>query len=439
MKKTYLIILLTVLSVTFSNASNGMSQLEANVDDVSFINAPLTVPSAQQYDFSVNYVASAQRDVYVTIYRPDWSWVASSKVTVAQGQGDLNFILNLSEPLAAGSGYHWKCSIRPFNTGWEQEISNETINNVIVEAPATDEISFLGAPRSVIRKTLYPLVVQYDAKSKRDLYVQLYDANWNWLGSKKKTVNAGSGIEVLILDLEDAPAAGTDYKWRCDIRPHNASWQQTIDSQIIESISITGQGMDKINFSTMSESVASSQNYTIDVVYSATERREVYVNFYAPDWTWLGVSSKVIVETGSGNLSVPVNLSQAPQVGSGYHWKCEMRPLSGGWQNATSNDYSDQAITSPASLRVITSPSPATDYINFSIEGEQHGYVIIYDQRGRIVERRELDTFVDGNTQVSWDLNTAPVTIMNGIYMYKIISASGLNKSGRLLISGRGI
>lgn len=240
MKRTYPIALLIFLHTAFS--SMAVNRIHLNTDEpsdkVSFKTAPLTVPSAQQYTLEVNYTASDQRDVYVILYKQDWTWVSSSKVTVKKGQGALSFVLKLSSPLPAGTGYHWKCSIRPFKADWESELDKEEINNVTVEAPASDEIVFLGAPRSVIQSKSYPLVVKYAANVKRDIYVHLFAANWVWLGSQKKTVEAGSGTATLSIDLDKTPVPSSEYIWKCEIRPFDATWEEEIQSQIISNISI---------------------------------------------------------------------------------------------------------------------------------------------------------------------------------------------------------
>jgi len=107
----------------------------------------------------------------------------------------------------------------------------------LVDAPCSDAISF-DPPTSVPSQDSYTLDVTYTACQSRDIVVEFWDNGW--LGADKITVPAGvNQTASLTINLNNAPAPGSNYIWKTSIRPVGTTWQDNIDTDQQPNVTVT--------------------------------------------------------------------------------------------------------------------------------------------------------------------------------------------------------
>ncbi|NLR93346.1 carbohydrate-binding protein [Flammeovirga agarivorans] len=119
------------------------------------------------------------------------------------------------------------------------------ISSVILEVSKYDQdivenesISVVNPPSSIMSDTKVDVQLSYTANTTRDIVTEFWSST-SWLGQKVQTVNAGSGITTLSIDLGTAPAVGSGYVIKASIRPVSSNWTQNIDTDQINNISVT--------------------------------------------------------------------------------------------------------------------------------------------------------------------------------------------------------
>lgn len=106
---------------------------------------------------------------------------------------------------------------------------------------------------------------------------------------------------------------------------------------------------DDVAFDNLSNSIKSESSYTVNVKYTATEARDIWICLFDNTGTWTvypGGESHARVEAGSGVVPVTINLASAPTPAANYVFKCDIRPVDGDWTSALDNEIvSDITIT----------------------------------------------------------------------------------------------
>ncbi|MEO0796085.1 MAG: hypothetical protein AAFX93_13025 [Verrucomicrobiota bacterium] len=186
-------------------------------------------------------------------------------------------------------------------------------------------------PSSVSSKTAYTVTLGYTANQPRDLVVAFYD-NGTWIAAGRTTVSSGTGTTDVTINLPSAPAVGSGYEWRSAIREVGQGWQTNKDtcSEVFTVAGGTTPGSDTVSCAELPVAVASQTNYAVSVPYTATESRDIVVEFWDSSWLSQG---KTTVSAGSGTATVNITLPSAPPEGSNYLFKVGIRPLGGDWQS----------------------------------------------------------------------------------------------------------
>lgn len=211
---------------------------------------------------------------------------------------------------------------------------------------ANDQIVFTNPATTITSQTSYDFEVQYSTDTNRDIVVQFWSAT-EWLGQKRVTVESGSDTITITVDLPTATSPGTGYVYKADIRPVGTNWQEAIDTDQVDNVTVTNQIFeDKVSFSNTPTSIAQATSYSFDINYEASTSRDIIVEFWSSTG-WIAQQNEQVAE-GSGIKTITVYLPNLPQPGSGYTYKVHIRPLNTSWQDAIDRDQlNDVTVTSP--------------------------------------------------------------------------------------------
>ncbi|GAA4279036.1 RICIN domain-containing protein [Aquimarina mytili] len=130
----------------------------------------------------------------------------------------------------------------------------------------------------------------------------------------------------------------------------NSSDERNRMGTIIKNISdnIGEEIIDNVSFNNPSNSIIPQNSYIFAIDYTAATDREIVVEFWASD-RWLGENVER-VSKGSGTQSITVNLSNPPEVGSGYFYKAYIRPVGTTWREALyRTEFTDVIVTNALS------------------------------------------------------------------------------------------
>ncbi len=205
---------------------------------IAFNNAPTTITPQSNYTFNVDYQASTDREIVIEFWSAT-NWIAQQKVTVAKGQGTKSITVNLPSPPVPGSGYIYKAHIRPVGTTWREALDRDQIDNVTVESEVIleDKVAFKNAPTTINPANAYTYDMEYSASTDREIVVSFWKNN-TWVASKVERVSKGTGIKSITVNLPSSPTPGNNYSYKSHIRPVGTSWQQALDNDQINNVSV---------------------------------------------------------------------------------------------------------------------------------------------------------------------------------------------------------
>ncbi|KAA1244055.1 RICIN domain-containing protein [Aquimarina sp. RZ0] len=137
------------------------------------------------------------------------------------------------------TGVNWPITSGPSGTcyGLPGENCNGTTNPPTGE---NDEVAFRNAPSSINPKISYTFQVAYEASINREIVVEFWSST-GWLSSKKETVSAGSGIKSITVTLPSVPELGTGYVLKTHIRPVGGTWNDALNRDQVNDITIEAQ------------------------------------------------------------------------------------------------------------------------------------------------------------------------------------------------------
>lgn len=101
----------------------------------------------------------------------------------------------------------------------------------------TDEVAFLNAPTTVQSQTSYTFDLAYTASTDRELVAEFWSPT-AWIASQIETVPAGESVKTVTVNLPDAPEAGNGYVYKAQIRPLGSTWQDAIDTDQVNNVTI---------------------------------------------------------------------------------------------------------------------------------------------------------------------------------------------------------
>ena len=276
-------------------------------------------------------------------------------------------------------------------------IAEGTCNEIIA---FTQNITTIPSINSIL------VDLTYTVGQSRDLVLVLLDGNGAWVGNSVVTVDAGTGVQRMVINLSNPPTVGPSYRLDAYIRPVGGDFTTNVKSTTVNiSVVASGEkdcagevdgfallddcgvcsggttgievkntecGEELIAFTTQYHSIETSMAFDIEVNYVAANQRDVVVLLNAPDGTWLGNAIKT-VEAGSGTIQLTINLNEAPAPGLDYKFGATIREKGTGWPGNI--NYSSQFVELTGvvtDLNTITSehltvyPNPTTGELHLN-------------------------------------------------------------------------
>ncbi|WP_147404097.1 RICIN domain-containing protein [Aquimarina sp. AD1] len=224
------------------NGCYGLPGEDCNVsttpDEVTFVNPATTIQPQTSYDFKVNYSASTNREIVVEFWSST-GWLGQQMVAVNAGTGTTNVTVDLASAPTPGTGYIYKAHIRPVGTTWQEAIDRDQVENVTVANQTfADKVSFSNAPTTIVQATSYSFDINYEASATRDIIVEFWSST-GWIAQQNEQVAKGIGTKTITVNLPNLPSPGSGYVYKVHIRPLNTSWQDAIDRDQVNNVTVS--------------------------------------------------------------------------------------------------------------------------------------------------------------------------------------------------------
>ncbi len=210
---------------------------EEITEEVAFNNASSNIEPSNTYTFNIDYIAATDREIVVEFWAPD-RWLGENVAQVSKGTGTKSITVNLANPPVVGSGYFYKAYIRPVGTTWQEAIHRVEFTSVTVADAVNDEIAFSSPPSIIEPQNSYSFEIDYSATIDREIVVEFWAPD-RWLGESVERVSAGTGVQVVTVNLVNSPQPGSGYFYKAYIRPVGTTWQEAI--QRVEFTGVTVQ------------------------------------------------------------------------------------------------------------------------------------------------------------------------------------------------------
>lgn len=275
-----------------------------------------------------------------------------------------------------------------------------------IVVPANESVSFLDLPPAFSTGSLIiPFKVKYTANETRDINVVLKTPEDQFVQNKTITVQQGSGVKELSIELDEAVEPANGYKVNLALRPEGGDWTTNIDSQDVTVNFIDGAVLptaDKVAYvNAPKEFTTDDLTLPVSVTYQATQERDINVEIKDPNDKYI-TNSKVKVQAGYGETIVSVALASKLSVGKNYKMILSIRPVGGDWTTnidrkdnpfeikKVDDNNSGTAVKTVQSEKVILYPNPTTGQISFTNEGDINLVTVLNIQGQMLMQKAAI-------------------------------------------------
>ncbi|TSE06472.1 MULTISPECIES: T9SS type A sorting domain-containing protein [Aquimarina] len=209
-------------------------------DSIIFPEIIKTLPIADRYSINVKYEATVDREIVAEFWSPKGQLASSKRLIVPAGFGSKSIMLRLKSPTVPGDQYSLKAYIRPIGSNGEKVLDTAQIDNIIISEVIEydDLVSFKDAPTAIPSTTSYTFNLDYEASTDREIVVEFWSST-NWMGQQKGIVPMGRGVKSITVNLASPPVPGSGYIFKTHIRPLGTNWQEAIDADQINNVTVT--------------------------------------------------------------------------------------------------------------------------------------------------------------------------------------------------------
>ncbi len=211
----------------------------------------------------------------------------------------------------------------------------------------------------------------------------------------------------------------------------NLTWSGSVVRTFLKSYDY-GTLKDGINFVNSPNLTTSKSNYSVQVNYTVTQKRDLVISFC--DSVNNVLQTKTVQIEAGEVVEVPVTLNTLPEVGKKYAWRAELRPLGG---NAASN------LASQTNAMVLILNQDPIVFLESESYNAMSGV-----QKEPCIESGQNVSYIDANDWLSYTSITIPtagkyrvyfrVSSMNSTGVISLEKDAGLTKLGTFTVPNTG-
>ncbi|NJN26881.1 MAG: DUF5060 domain-containing protein [Cyclobacteriaceae bacterium] len=371
------------------------------LDVVSAVERVNPVIAGNTYTVTVNYTATAARDLRLEfkLDSEPWTVYTGKTIRVNEGAGSVDFSMTVPAGVqAAEYAYQWLAFIMPAGGTWADRYDEFREGGIDCIVPAGNKITLEAedasgqagfAPWSV--SGAYIVVPQGTGIANNNAVT---DSD----GKAQYFYNLSVATNVTVEALVRFPSLGDDSFWH---RMDNGSWaaqnltaypewtwitlktynsmaagQHTFqiarreDGAQIDKFRLTAANgeissgsvlQDKLTSIERIDPVMQGQTYTLSIGYEASTARDIELSFKLDSDPWTTyVAKKVDVSAGTGTVNISITVpSTVPVVDDAYMFVANLLPDGGSWDNRLDNIKQEHIDCEAASCTVGTPSAPS--------------------------------------------------------------------------------
>ena len=193
---------------------------------IHIIAFPPILASPSNFTVRVKYSAPQSAVAVVNLLDSRYQWRGGGEVRVSRGHGILDVPVVLSTGLGNGT-YVLESFLSSASTNWQNPMARSPNFSVrTASSVQQDFINVIPEPAAVPAGEVFRFTVDYAAVTNRDLHIDLFDANTNFLAGASQSIPAGSGIQDMTLSVPLAPPG--KYFVTAFCAPRGQSWTQAV-------------------------------------------------------------------------------------------------------------------------------------------------------------------------------------------------------------------
>jgi len=286
-------------------------------NSIDWINFPQSLNSGTTYTVDIEYSAQQSSLIYMLIMDESWQKIGEVwQNSLSTGSHTISLPITLEGIPSQGNNY---IQAQLLNNNWES-IGVDNIQETIAGNATVNSSSLAweNIPDFVSTGSSYPVDIAYSATEPGLIYLILMDNNWNKIGEEWVNIDAGTGIESMVLEVTGNHSAGNNY---LQASLFNVNWEEVGAEMIYETIVGGGSGINELNwanFDNLPSAVQANENYTIEIDYSLNVPGLVYLQLMDANWQKIGEVWTNTLNPGSGTASLQLEITGSPSSGNNY-------------------------------------------------------------------------------------------------------------------------
>ena len=203
---------------------------------------------------------------------------------------------------------------------------------------AQDTLELTSAPASIPLNGKVSTDIAFRAGGKRQLVLEVFNEEWQWLGMTTQTVYAGAGHQTLVLQLNNPKEIDKTkrYRLKVSIRPFD-NFDKQLDSELRSNLAFKDIE-ETIVMDNVPALLNADGNLSVDVDVRLAQDRDIAFEVFDSNWNWLGGSrTRLTAEQVRAKVDVKVNgLARGS-----YYLKVAIWPLGGNYTQEIKASYSN--------------------------------------------------------------------------------------------------
>jgi hypothetical protein len=205
---------------------------------IQIVASPPVLASLSNFTVLVRYTAAESAVAVINLLDHGYAWHGGGTVIVGRGDGLLDLLVTV-QPGVTNGNYLLECFLSDSSTNWQNTMARSQNSPVVVaDSVAQDRINVIPQAAFLSAGEVFRFAVSYAAPAHRDLHIDLFDANTNFLAGALQPVGPGSGVHEMTISHPGAQP-GEQFV-TAFITPSGQSWNDALAWSADRSVTVVG-------------------------------------------------------------------------------------------------------------------------------------------------------------------------------------------------------
>jgi hypothetical protein len=208
----------------FAWYNSGPTVARAITPAIQIVAFPPVLASPSNFTVRVKFTSAEPAVAVVNLLDSGYNWHGGGMFSVSRGDGLLDVPV-VGQAGVTNGNYVLESFLSNSSTNWQSPMARSPNFPVrVIPAVQQDLINAVAQPPTLPAGEVFRFVVDYAAAANRDLHIDLFDANTNFLAGALQPVPPGSGFRDMTISFPEAQPG--EYFITAFITPTGQSWTQ---------------------------------------------------------------------------------------------------------------------------------------------------------------------------------------------------------------------